>query len=131
MKKIFFVFIGLLGLSIMAQAQDYNACLTKVHSEWGTKCEKCVIYDGYKRDFSDTYKVYLKNTCDEAIEAMCCVQEEDKTWKCSPIRVLQPNDTISHYACKATGKYIYFAKKKGDTSVEFPSVKEVNEQFKD
>ncbi|PCJ88088.1 MAG: hypothetical protein COA57_03780 [Flavobacteriales bacterium] len=111
--------------------QDWNACIQKVNSKWGTQCEKCVEYKGYKRVFDDTYKVWLANTCGEAVDVKCCVQEENKTWRCFFINGMGKKDTLEAYACKGTGKYLKWTKKAGDSEISFPSDEEVNEQYKD
>ena len=137
MKKlitsVFLVAIAgfLFSFSNKAIIEDTNSCIKKVGSEWGAVCEDCVNYKGYKRDYSETYTVYLQNTCSDKIEVKCCVQEADKTWRCFPEKVLNPNDTITGFACRGSGKYLYWTRKAGDREIVFPTDQEVNQQYKD
>ena len=52
--------------------------IVKVNSAWGSKCEKCVEYEGYNRKYDDTYKVWMVNTSEQTLDVKCCVQEESK-----------------------------------------------------
>lgn len=110
---------------------NYADCLVKVASKWGAPCEKCVEYKNNKRVYDDTYTVYLKNNCGEKVEAKCCVQEADKKWNCTAVKTVNPNDTLIHYACKGTGKYLKWVKKACDSEITFPSDEEINAQFKE
>lgn len=111
---------------------DTNSCIVKVNSEWGSVCEKCVEYRNNQRVYDDTYKAYLKNTCDEAIEVKLAFKEADGTWNCFNPKVLQPGDTIVGYACKSEkGQYLKWTRKAGDNSIGFPTDKEINDQYKD
>lgn len=130
---LFFLFIGLSSFLYLSQDDgNFAHFIVKSKSEWGTKCEKCVEYDGWKRNFDDTYKVWMTNTGEEKMDVKCCVQEADKTWRCFFMNSMAPNkDTLIAYACKGTGKYLRWAKKEGDTGIIFPSDTEINEEFKD
>lgn len=114
--------------------KDYSECVIKVNSKWGDPCDKCDTYVGNKRDFSETYTVYLKNECNEKIDVKCCVQEKDKNvgWRCFMRTSLAPNDTMVAYACKsAKGKYLKWVKKAGDNEIIFPTDEEVKTEFKE
>jgi hypothetical protein len=131
-KLILLSILTLLFTAFKFVAENTDDCIVKIKSEWGSVCEKCVNYKGNYRDYSDTYKVYLKNTCNEKIEVKCCVQESDKSWHCFPEKVLNPNDTLVAYACKSeNGKFLKWTRKAGDREIVFPTDKEVNDKYKD
>lgn len=114
--------------------RDYTECVIKVDSKWGEPCEKCEFYVGNKRDFSETYTIYLKNECDEKIDVKCCVQEKEKNtaWRCFYRPSLAPNDTMVAYSCKSLkGKYLKWVRKAGDNEIVFPTDEEVKEEFKE
>ena len=113
----------------VANDQDFNECISKVGSEWGSKIGKCAEYDGYKAKYDDTYRVDLKNTCTETLDVQICVQEEDKSWNCKTLTSIAPNVEFSHYACKGVGKYLRWTRVAGDESIFFPSTDQVNEQY--
>lgn len=113
---------------------DYSECVLKVNSKWGDPCDKCDTYVGNKRDFTETYTVYIKNECTENVDIKCCVQEKDKliAWRCFMRTGLAPNDTMVAYACKsAKGKYLKWVKKAGDNEIIFPTDEEVKAEFKE
>lgn len=114
--------------------KDYSECVVKVNSKWGDPCDKCENFVGNKRDFSETYTVYLKNECTEAVDVKCCVQEKDKIvgWRCFTRNNLAPNDTLVAYACKSTkGKYLKWVRKAGDNEIILPTDEEVKKEFKE
>jgi len=107
-----------------ASQTDYADCVQKYRSGWGENCSQCA-------NSVDSYAVYLKNACAEAIDVMVCVQETDKTWKKYQHSKMAPNDSLRAYACIGTGKYLSWARKAGDESTVFPTVEEVNKKYKD
>jgi hypothetical protein len=42
---------------------------------------------------------------------------------------MQPNDTISAYACEGTGKWIFWTRAAGDNTVVFPTDEEIEKEF--
>jgi hypothetical protein len=102
--------------------QNWSDCVAKVGSDWGGQC---LNYGN-----SDLkYTVHLVNTCTEQIDLMCAVQRENERWRLFYRMDMNPNDTLSSYACRGNGKYLKWARKAGDVTVKFPSLDEVNEQY--
>lgn len=114
-----------------ADDKEYNSCVEKVGSEWGTKIGKCAEYEGYKAVYDDTYRVDFKNNCSEKLDVMVAVQEEDKTWNCKVLTGIGANAEFSHYACKGAGKCLWWARAAGDETTTFLSPEEVNEMYPD
>lgn len=110
--------------SLNTDQQSYSDCIVKYRSDWGEDCSQCATWN-------DSYVVYLKNTCDQAIDVMICVQEEDKTWKKFQHSQMAPRDSLRAYACVGTGKYLAWGRRAGDESVVFPSIEQVNEEYTD
>ncbi len=143
MKKIIIVGIAATTIGIVSfkvarkkpfTDTDYTECITKINSKWGEPCEKCETYVGNKRDFSETYTIYLKNECTEKVDIKCCVQEKDKNtgWRCFYRPNLAPKDTLVVYACKsAKGKYLKWVRKAGDNEIILPTDEEVKKDFKE
>ena len=64
------------GEDTVATQDDWTDCVEQYDSKWGDEdCSQC-------HAFADTYKALLRNKCSEAIDLKCCVQEENKTWRC-------------------------------------------------
>lgn len=103
-------------------ATNYSDCVEKYRSAWGEDCSQCATYN-------DSYVVYLKNTCNESIDVMVCVQEETKEWKRFQHTSMASGDSLRAYACVGTGKYLAWAKRAGDESVVFPTIEQVNENY--
>lgn len=103
---------------------SYTDCVVKYRSAWGEDCSQCA-------NWNDSYVVYLKNTCDESIDVMVCVQETTKKWKRFQHASMAPGDSLRAYACVGTGKYLAWGRKAGDESVVFPSIEKVNQDYKD
>ncbi|MCB0396163.1 MAG: hypothetical protein KDD36_05895 [Flavobacteriales bacterium] len=105
--------------------QDWTACVEQYDVKWGDEdCSQCHSYQ-------DTYKVFLRNKCDAPIDVQCCVQEDNKTWRCFSWYEINPGDTVAPYACKGTGKYMYWSRKAGDKGSPFPTREEVNRDHPD
>ena len=73
--------------------------------------------------------VYLKNTCDQSIDVMICVQESNKEWKRFHHTAMAPGDSLRAYACAGTGKYLAWGRRAGDESVVFPTIEQVNKDY--
>lgn len=131
--KRLLLLLVLISLSFWAGAQDksYTECLVKASSKWGAPCEKCEIYkDGYKRDFSGTYQVELKNTCTELIEVKVAMQEKSGQWRTFPIKALAPQEHMNAFACTGTGKYMYWVRRVNDTEIIIPSDQEIISEYR-
>ena len=109
-------------LQISAADIDWNECLEKDNSQWGTNCSDCI-------DSRDTYRVCVKNICLENIDVMICVQERSLNWRCYTRFELEFQDTLFGYACKGSGRYLYWVKKAGDAQISFPTLEEVNANY--
>lgn len=120
----FLIMILSMAFTVNSPEKDYTECIKKIGSEWGEQCVDCKVY-------KDSYRVKLKNECSDSVDVMICVQESNKTWKRFMFHAMAPNDSMVAYACEGTGKYLKWAKKAGDKSVVFPTIDEVNKQYKD
>ena len=107
-----------------AEDKDYIECFKKYASAWGETCPDCKTY-------KDSYKVKLRNECDEKIDVMVCVQEANKTWKRFQWNDVKAKDSVIAYACEGTGKYLKWVRKAGDRSTTFMTVDEVNAKYKE
>jgi hypothetical protein len=103
---------------------DLNKCLFKYKSEWSRPCLQC-------KDYSKSYRAYFRNVCEEVLEVKLAAQEKDRRWKTYTFRDVQPGDTLVAYACKGTGKYLYWVKRPEDLQYVFPTDEEINESFTD
>lgn len=116
----------IIAASAFGQDQSYADCLVKTSSRWGAPCENCFHYvDGYKRDFSGTYQLDLRNTCRDVIEVKVAVQEKNGTWRTFPVRALGPEESMSAYACEGSGKYLYWVRRANDSEIALPSDREI------
>ena len=102
--------------------QSYSDCVMKYRSAWGEDCSQCAAWN-------DSYVVYLKNTCDQSIDVMICVQEYNKNWKMFNHKAMAPGDSLRAYACVGTGKYLAWGRRAGDESVVFPTIEQVNKDY--
>ncbi len=103
--------------------QSYTDCLEKYRSAWGEDCSQCATW-------KDSYVVYLKNTCNQSIDVMICVQESNMKWRRFQHNGMAPGDSLRAYACKSnSGKYLKWGRRAGDESVVFPSIEEVNKEY--
>lgn len=115
--------------STYAVSQDLTNALEKIGAKWGEKCEKCEYYKGYERSYEDTYTVLFRNTSNIVIDVQVAVQEENLAWRVYQFKGIHPLDEIDAYACKGTGKYLYWVKKENDPELIFPSEDEVNNNY--
>ncbi len=126
MRTITLSLLFLSAFVLRAQDRDYNDCVVKATSEWGRPCEKCEHYsEGYKRDFSGTYQVTLRNTCNETVELKVAMQEKNGTWRTFPIKAIAANETMTAFACQGTGKYLYWVRRLNDVEIVLPSDREI------
>ena len=117
--------------SAIAQDQSYSDCLVKTSSKWGAPCDKCESYtEGFKRDFSGTYQIELKNVCKDLIEVKVAVQEKNGTWRTFPIKALGPEESVSAYACEGSGKYLYWVRRANDTEIILPTDREIITEYR-
>ena len=101
---------------------SYTDCVVKYRSAWGEDCSQCAAWN-------DSYVVYLKNTCDQSIDVMVCVQESNMEWKRFHHTAMAPGDSLRAYACAGTGKYLAWGRRAGDESVVFPTIEQVNKDY--
>ena len=106
------------------QQMSYSDCIVKYRFAWGEDCSQCATW-------KDSYVAYLKNTCDQPIDVMICVQESNKEWKRFQHKMMASGDSLRAYACEGTGKYLAWARRAGDESVAFPTIDQVNKQYTD
>jgi len=132
MKKIFSVLavIALFGIVLAfdgpeAEAQkDWSTCMEKYDTKWGGQCEQ------YGQS-EDKYTVFLRNTCDESVDVMVCMQQANLKWRCFNKSSLAPDGEMEAYACKSNkGKKLMWVRKAGDEATTFPTKEEVNELYK-
>lgn len=121
----------LLSGTAIGQDQSYSDCLVKTSSKWGAPCDKCESYtEGFKRDFSGTYQIELKNVCKDVIEVKVAVQEKNGTWRTFPIKALGPEESVSAFACEGSGKYLYWVRRANDTEIILPTDREIITEYR-
>ncbi|MCB0794747.1 MAG: hypothetical protein KDB88_08425 [Flavobacteriales bacterium] len=114
-----------------AQSGNANDCVVKVSSSWGQLCEKCEYYkEGYKRDYSGTYQIELRNDCSSTVELKVAVQEENGVWRTFPVKALEPHASMTAFACKGSGKYLYWVRRLDDTEIILPSDQQIITQYR-
>ncbi|HQV76051.1 MAG: hypothetical protein KBA60_10750 [Flavobacteriales bacterium] len=130
-KAILMVILLLVAFLAGAQDQTYSDCLVKASSKWGAVCERCEAYkENFKRDHSATYQIELQNSCTEMIEVKVAMEESNGTWRTFPIRALGPREIMLAYACKGTGKYMYWVRRVNDTEILLPSDQEILTEYR-
>ena len=130
-KTIVLIILLLVAFWAGAQDQSYADCLTKTASRWGAPCEQCEYYkESFKRDFSGTYQIDLQNACSDMIEVKVAMQEENGTWRTFPIKALGARESMTAYACKGTGKYMYWVRRVNDTEILLPSDQEILTEYR-
>lgn len=130
-RIVLLCFLLLLAFWLGAQGGNPADCVVKTSSEWGTPCEQCWIYDGYRRDFSGTYSIELKNTCKEMVDVKVAVQERSGNWRIFPMRTLMPQETMNAYACQGTGKYLYWVRRTDDPEIRMPTDAEIITEYRE
>ena len=127
MKKIILLIVIVLA-AFLAGAQDtnYADCLVKTDTKWGAVCEKCEYYtEGYKRDYSGTFQLEMKNACSVMVEVKIAMEEENGSWRTFPIRALEPQESTAVFACHGSGKYLYWVRRVDDTEIILPSAHDI------
>ncbi len=122
MREKFSLILLLIIFTSFQQEDDLFGKLVKYKSEWGKTCTQC-------KELKGTYRVYFKNTANQALDVKVAAQENDKRWRVFSRLTMQPNDSIVAYACKGTGKHMSWVKAAGDNSVTFPTDEEINLQY--
>lgn len=113
----------LLSFNFLPQVDgDYNSCFVKSRSAFGEPCGTC-------DPITNTFKVVLKNTCSEAIDAQVCVQGKYNRYRCYQESNVTPNDTVVAFDCNGTGSYLRWSRKAGDETKTFPTKEEVNAEY--
>lgn len=129
-KTLLLIVLFLLAFWVGAQDQNYSECLVKTASRWGAPCDKCESYtEGYKRDWTGTYQLDLKNSCRDLIEVKVAVQEKNGTWRTFPVHALAPDESMNAFACQGSGKYIYWARRANDTEIVLPTDREIITEY--
>jgi hypothetical protein len=104
---------------VQSDEKNYSDCLKKVQFKWGAETKTC-------NSTKKTYKVWHKNISTDTLAVKVAVQETYKHWQTFSRLMLLPGDTISGFACNATGKYLVYAKKWDDNTTELPSDAEID-----
>ena len=110
------------AFSLLQEDNDLKNFVIKVKSKWGEKCSQCGTS-------TDTFTVYYRNSATKKLDIMVGVCEESNWWRLSTFYGVAPGDTLKSYACKGTGGSLLWAREAGDKSYNFPSQKEVNDQY--
>lgn len=117
---------ALLLENTVAQDRDRSDCVVKTASSWGQACEPCQYYTAdLKRDHSGAFSVELRNTCNDLLEVKVAMQEQGGTWRIFPTRVLAGDESLKAFACKGTGKYMYWARRVNDTELVIPTDQQI------
>jgi hypothetical protein len=119
----FLTLVAIVSFSARLQEDDLTKCFVKVKHEWSKPCAQCA-------DYKKSYRVYFRNNCAEKLDVKCAAQEIDLRWRTFSRLSVAPGDTVTAYACKGTGKYLYWVRPAGDESQPFLSDEEINLQFR-
>lgn len=126
---LIFTFIAIVFISLSftksnnLQEKSWNNCVEKYRTEWSQPCDKCTYSE-------DIYKAFYKNICDQKVDILIALQERDKKWNCFYRFNIAPNDTTFGFACKGTGKSLYWVREAGDKQTSFPTKEEINRDYK-
>ena len=124
--------VSLLASASFGQDRDYSECVIKEKTAWGVKCEKCEYYkDSYVRSYDETFVLTLKNVCTEAVELKVAMQEKSGKWRTFPVKFLQHNESFDAYACKGSGRYLYWVRRADDTELLLPTDSEILSEYQD
>lgn len=107
--------LGMLSVNSGEEEKDYYECVEKVNSYWSVKCDDCTAPDF-------TYKVVMKNICNEAIDFQIALQNKNNKWQVYYMENMQPNDTLVAWACYGNGKSLMAARKAGDKNTSLINV---------
>ncbi|PLX01065.1 MAG: hypothetical protein C0594_14625 [Marinilabiliales bacterium] len=124
MKYLILFLLPLISGISISDEKDWNDCIEKYDSKWGEQCTGCNVY-------KDSFKVFLKNTCNEAVDVQVAMQNTNKKWQVYYKGNLNQGDTLSAWACKGSGKWLYWTRKAGDTEIEFYNEYQINSIYKD
>lgn len=117
---------------LQAQDRDYSTCIVKSNTEWGAVCERCEYYkDGYVRSYDETFTLTLKNVCTERVEVKVAMQEKNGKWRTFPVHFLEKDQSFKAYACKGSGKYLYWVRRADDSELILPTDAEIISEYKD
>lgn len=130
---LFFVLIAVLfSVNGVSQDRDYSDCVVKESSSWGQVCKNCEYYkEGFRRSYEETFTVAFKNICRENVEIKVAMQESNGTWRIYPIKMLTQNQVFEAYACRGSGKYLYWVRRVDDTEVILPSDSEILTEYRE
>jgi hypothetical protein len=120
---IIFTFTTFVSFGQATEEKDYSAMLKKCHSKRGERCLQCSNFT------PNSYTVLYKNIGSEKIDVKFAVQEANKQWRIFLRPGIAPKDSVAVYACDGTGKSLYWARKAGDTSTEFPTDANINKEY--
>jgi hypothetical protein len=130
-KLLLLVFLLLVAFWAGAQDRSYADCLEKVRTQWGAPCDRCEAYtQDLKRDHSGTFQVELRNTCREIVEVKVAMQENNGSWRTFPVKAIAPGESMTPYACKGSGKYMYWARRINDQEVLLPTDRQIITQYR-
>ncbi len=130
--SVLFACMFMLAGNVFAQDRNYSDCVVKESAKWGEVCEKCEYYkEAYKRSYEETFVLTLKNVCPESVEVKIAMQEKNGKWRTFPVKVVAQNETIDAYACKGSGKYLYWVRRLDDAEVILPTDSEILSEYKD
>ncbi|MBU0764552.1 MAG: hypothetical protein KJ607_06940 [Bacteroidetes bacterium] len=104
--------------------KDYNECVEKVESKWGEPCSGCNVYN-------NSFRLIVKNTCDEAIDVQIAVQNKNNKWQVYYKYNMAPDDTLTTWACNGKGNWMSWARQAGDLQIEFYNEYQINSIYKD
>ena len=130
-RKLLLTIILLLA-ALWAGAQDITAerCVRRTTGTWGTPCEQCQVYDGFRRDHSGTFRIELENICSEPIDLKVAMEERTGTWRTFPQRTLMPGEHLEAFACQGTGRYLYWARRTDDPEIRMPTDAEILTEYR-
>ena len=136
MKYLIFKFglaivsLTIISTNVLAQ-KDFNDCVEKIDSKWGEYCDNFEYYkEGFKRSYDETYQATFQNVCGEKVELKVAMQEKNEVWRTFPIKVLGPEETFTAYACKGSGKYMYWVRRLDDRETLLPSDREIITEYR-
>lgn len=114
--------ICLYAFQPVQEDDNLQNCLEKYRSEWSRYCSQC-------SDYSKSYRAYFRNVCRDTLDVKVAAQETDKRWRSFTRLALPPGDSLVAYACKGTGKYLYWVRKPGAAQFVFPDDEAINQQY--
>jgi len=117
---------------LLAQDRNYSDCVVKERAVWGAVCADCEYYrDAYKRSYEETFTLELKNVCPESVEVKVAMQEKNGKWRTFPVKVIAQNEVFEAYACKGSGKYLYWVRRLDDNEIILPTDREILSEYQE